>query len=300
MLKIIHTKDILKEIENNLKNCKSVSILTAFLSADAIEYVFKNKEIKIELFTSYHNEFVEPEGLRKLLNMEAQVYIYTGVSFFHPKVYLFHSPKPIAIIGSSNFTLGGLKNNIEMNILTDESSVIEDLLENISQLKKDPLYGILTGESLSKYTELNTTKNNYFHKQAPPKLEDYSELQRLLDFSRLKPPKSETTHSVLKINLKTKGRDSRERYSVIWLAEKNAIYGSTWGFFPKPHGKFIIKFDFAGYSFPPIETHMTSSRQISKLYNKLYYAGFKLQPGDIMCFEEMEEKKVYRLWLEKE
>jgi phosphatidylserine/phosphatidylglycerophosphate/cardiolipin synthase-like enzyme len=299
MIKLIHTKDTFLEFEKHLAGCKKLTILTAFLSSDAVDRVFQNLETEIDVFTSYHNEFVEPDGLQKLLNMTAQVYIYTGVSFFHPKVYLFHTVNPIAIIGSSNFTLGGLKNNIELNIVTDEEPIILELTKYIGQLKTDPFFGVLTRESLSKYIALVSTKDNYYSKQPLPKLEDYSELQKLLDFSRLKPNNRETNHPVLKIKLQTRGNYSRQRHSVIWLAEKDAIYGTTWEFFPKHDIEFTIKFDFAGHNFPPIKTHITSSRQISGLYNKLYYVGFKLNPGDIVCFEEVEPKKIYRLWLEK-
>lgn len=301
MLKLIHTKDILAEIQNLLASCDGVTVLTAFLSADVVEHVFQNGAKEIEVFTSFHNEFVDPKGLRQLLGLKAKVYIYTGMHFFHPKVYFFQSRKPVAIVGSSNFTFGGLKNNIELNIITDESAIISELEKYISQLEHDPLFGILTETSLTKYEEINTAKSNYFLKQPAPKLEALSESQKLLDFSRLNTlPSKESVHQFLKIKLQATGEYSRKKHSVVWLAEKDAIYGSTWSFFPSSDVVFTIQFDFAGHSFPPIKTHITSSRQISGLYNKLYYAGFRLNAGDIICFEELESKKLYRLWLERD
>lgn len=120
-----------KEIELLLSSSSKVSILTAFLSKDAVNKIFQNSTREIEVFTSFYRELVDSAGLETLCELNANIFIHTGTQFFHPKVYLFHNSTPSAILGSSNFTLGGLLNNLELNILTDDPHLIENLITYI-------------------------------------------------------------------------------------------------------------------------------------------------------------------------
>lgn len=54
---------------------------------------------------------------------------------FHPKLYIFLSEnKKTAIVGSSNFTKPGLKENVELNIIEKESTVVNDLVDWFDEL----------------------------------------------------------------------------------------------------------------------------------------------------------------------
>jgi hypothetical protein len=271
-----------------------------------VTQVFANsqKATDIELITSFYREFVDPSGLDLLLSMRATVYIYTGSHFFHPKVYLFHGSPSVAIIGSSNFTLGGFRNNLELNVLTDEPGFVGTVQAFVDRLKSDPVVGILTPEALSKYTDIESGKKT-FTGNLPvynPPLEDQSELHKYLNFLNQPPPQaSKTIARVLKMRLSAKGQHSRDLWDVVWLTErKNIVYGESYKFFPPADQEFEVQFSFSGHEFTPIRTHITSSKQISGLPNKLRSAGFRLKPGDILCFEQVEPGKLYRFWLEQE
>ncbi|MDP2208768.1 MAG: phospholipase D-like domain-containing protein [Bacteroidota bacterium] len=304
MQKLLTTKDLYKEIELLLIDSPKVTILTAYLSKDAVNKVFQNSTREVELFTSFYREFVDAAGLEALYEMNAKVFIHTGTQFFHPKVYIFHSTKPVAILGSSNFTLGGLQNNLELNIATDDTELLKNLIDYIEHLKRDPLVGQLTKEALAKYKSIEGEKSRILGKTPPykPNVQDYSELQRHLSF----PPSPVTSvkpssDRVLKFRLSSKGQHSRDMWSVVWVTERrNIVYGRSTNFFPSADQEFQVQFVFAGHEFKPIRTHITSSKQISGLPMKLRRAGFKLKPGDILCFEEVEPKKLYRFWLEKD
>ena len=304
MQRLLTTKDLYKEIKQLLCNSPKVTILTAFLSNNAVNKVFQNSRREIELFTSFYREFVDATGLETLYGMNAKIFIHTGMQFFHPKVYIFHSSTPVAILGSSNFTLGGLQNNLELNIVTDDPHLLKNLIDYVEQLKHDPLVGQLTKEALSKYKSIEGEKSSILGKIPPytPKVQDYSELQKHLSFPI--PPLTRVIPSfdkILKFRLSSKGQYSRDKWSVVWVTERrNIVYGRSANFFPLVDQEFEVQFVFSGHEFKPIRTHITSSKQISGLPMKLHKAGFKLKPGDILCFEEVEPKKLYRFWLEKD
>lgn len=59
---------------------------------------------------------------------EARLFKNNGVNF-HPKVYLFEfiDGNTKAVVGSANLTSGGLKNNIELNVLVDDQEACETI-----------------------------------------------------------------------------------------------------------------------------------------------------------------------------
>ena len=304
MQRLLTTKDLYKEIELLLRDSPKVTILTAYLSKDAVNKVFQNSTREIELFTSFYHEFVDAAGLETLYEKNAKIFIHTGTQFFHPKVYIFHSTNPVAILGSSNFTLGGLQNNLELNIVTDDAQLLKNLIDYIEQLKCDPLVGQLTKEALLKYKSIEGEKSRILGKIPPytPNVQDYSDLQRHLSFptpqlTNVKP----LSDKVLKFRVASKGQHSRDMWKVVWVTtRRNIVYGSSRNFFPPADQDFRVQFVFSGHEFKPIRTKITSSKQISGLPFKLQRAGFKLKPGDILCFEEVEPKTLYRFWLERD
>jgi superfamily II DNA or RNA helicase/HKD family nuclease len=67
----------------------------------------------------------EPEALRFFLELggdcQARLLSSSGLGGFHPKCYLVYAGEQASlVIGSSNFTEGGLQNNIELNVRVDQ------------------------------------------------------------------------------------------------------------------------------------------------------------------------------------
>jgi HKD family nuclease len=73
----------------------------------------------------------DPKALTKLLYMKRQAATNLLIEqFFHPKVYIIKSKGYfIAFVGSANCTLGGLEENIEMTLITEDQTVCRNLLE---------------------------------------------------------------------------------------------------------------------------------------------------------------------------
>lgn len=75
-----------------------------------------------------------PDLLRRLLHAGLESRFYD--SRFHSKLYLFyHSSQPFAaLVGSANFTSGGLLNNIETNVFLTESSQLDELVQQFKSI----------------------------------------------------------------------------------------------------------------------------------------------------------------------
>ncbi|WP_421979009.1 phospholipase D family protein [Roseivirga seohaensis] len=82
-------------------------------------------------------------------NFKCGIY-YDMNRYFHPKAYLFKEDSGwVGIIGSANFTLGGLSKNIELSYLTRNQRECEDMFNWFDKLFED-CYPI-NDENLAKY-----------------------------------------------------------------------------------------------------------------------------------------------------
>jgi HKD family nuclease len=92
------------------------------------------------------------QALRDLLEAmhtkpNVHLYLYREPGrIFHPKVYLFHNPKrAVLIVGSSNWSHGGLVNNIEANVVIqlelddgEDNKVFTTMLEYFVKYWRQP------------------------------------------------------------------------------------------------------------------------------------------------------------------
>ena len=111
------------------KKHHTLQIMSAFASGPAVEAlepffdVFLSDGNKIEIIIGIDRNGTTRDAIKRLYEMQ---HAYTNriicsvfnapskIAIFHPKLYLFHTPKGIsAMIGSANLTLGGLGNNFE-------------------------------------------------------------------------------------------------------------------------------------------------------------------------------------------
>lgn len=140
-----------KAIKDELKKSDEIIISSPFISANDLIYKLMEKQIKLTMIIRLSPP-ATPSFLEKLLswmNQNKNIYYYESRSF-HSKIYLFrkNNKEVSAIIGSSNFTNGGLRDNYEYNILIkDHLSKTKNYLDSIIQTSD----GILSNDVISYY-----------------------------------------------------------------------------------------------------------------------------------------------------
>ena len=120
----------------------------------------------VEFLVGLDMRTTEPEALQAVLDLshgsgEVALYCYaglTGVGTYHPKLYLSRTADVATfIVGSSNLTEGGLKRNVEINVLIEadiRDEVVSDIHTAYNRLKFHPERVIPDGEFIALYAEL--------------------------------------------------------------------------------------------------------------------------------------------------
>lgn len=139
---------------------------------------------KVTVFAGIRNDITSRQGLEHLLKIGAKLYVVdTGARhiLFHPKIYFARGSKESRlVIGSANFTAGGLNNNIEAGIAFDlDLAVVTDkaLADSI-----DNEFSVL----LKKYPE------HIIEVTSEKQLQDFQDSGRLLDEAAVAPPRPVT------------------------------------------------------------------------------------------------------------
>ena len=109
-----------------------IRIAVAFLTDTDVLTYFLNTKNTIELIVSLRPP-TNPKALRKIYQKTNTRFLGTD---FHSKIYCFYENDELktCVIGSSNFTNGGLINNIETNVLIDDITVLKQVEEHFSDL----------------------------------------------------------------------------------------------------------------------------------------------------------------------
>jgi HKD family nuclease len=127
MIKLV-TSNTHEEVYSLLHNARNVYLISPFIginTSKALAQVINEKKLKATVITrfsrnDFYNNVSSIEGL--LILKEAGCNL-KAVKKLHTKLYLFDSDS--MILGSSNFTDGGLMTNLELNILfMDEKNII--------------------------------------------------------------------------------------------------------------------------------------------------------------------------------
>ena len=116
---------------------KYVYISSPFIKENIAKLIVKNlkKEIECKVLTKFtlqnlRNGSLDLSAIQILQNEKIKL---KNISNLHSKIYIFDN---ISIIGSSNLTNGGLKNNLEYNIiLKDNENIRYDFLEYFNDNK---------------------------------------------------------------------------------------------------------------------------------------------------------------------
>jgi len=168
-----NTRESTADIVSRLtERSQDIRIAVAFASRDGL--VLLSKAIDAALAAGAHLEFLvgldlastEPDALRIMYdwsqaNGNAALCCHASVTrgaIYHPKMYIFETQDTVAgVIGSSNLTNGGLRRNMEANLLlecTPRDEVASDIYEAYSRLKFRPGTVVPDAEFLALYAAL--------------------------------------------------------------------------------------------------------------------------------------------------
>jgi hypothetical protein len=124
-------KDLLTDLGNN---ADTIKIVTAFFSDTKfiIDWLSKSKRVDLLVSLRPPTSYYSLKTVQPKLGINIQ---FLGNSF-HSKFFLFYkNGKPFAcIIGSSNFTEGGLQRNIETNAILTDSKYLNELENHLTNL----------------------------------------------------------------------------------------------------------------------------------------------------------------------
>lgn len=168
------TNTTIDNLRNKLKSlaskADSIEIAVAFFSDTELIKQWNNDEKKINLIVSLR----PPTSYNSLKNLQSALNV--GISFlgneFHSKFFLFYKRKELigGIIGSSNFTSGGLVKNIETNVFIKNNHTLlelqkhfDDLLQNSNLLQPTDLddYEIVYNNWLARQVIENAELNKF-------------------------------------------------------------------------------------------------------------------------------------------
>jgi HKD family nuclease len=123
-------------IVGRLRNIDTLKCAVAYFADSAIVDICFKKEIKIKLLVALTPP-TNPYILQKILpNPTSVIEVKFYTRAFHSKLTIFEKNNKIkyAIIGSSNYTNGGLEKNIETNIFLENESTLKDIAIHFDDL----------------------------------------------------------------------------------------------------------------------------------------------------------------------
>lgn len=140
-------------------SAQSADVHVAYLLSNGVRLLepelrhFLDRSHRLRVLAGGDFGLTEPEALRQLREWGAQVRLYASadVAGFHPKSYRFHHAdgRVTFIVGSSNFSRGGLTDNVELNLMLELDqahpvvqqavSIFERLWDNTPELTEEGL-----------------------------------------------------------------------------------------------------------------------------------------------------------------
>lgn len=200
------TSIITNKTNDNLRNklkslaskADSIEIAVAFFSDSELIKQWDNEKKKINLIVSLRppTSFYSMKDLQSALNVDIS---FLGTDF-HSKFFLFYKQKELigGIIGSSNFTSGGLVKNIETNIFIKDDDLLSELQTHF--------YNLLQNSNLLQPTDLDDYEIVYKNWLARQKKEN-AELDKF---------KSKTTKNRTKRKQKVRITKEAKQYFEYW------------------------------------------------------------------------------------
>src|SRR5207302_1326759 len=113
--------EINRELTRLIRTCTSCQIAVAWASAhfETFNLLSKNREKITRMVVGTHFHQTHPGFIEEFLTHTDVRFVLNPDGVFHPKVYLFEKAggEWECLIGSPNFTVGGVANNDEMAVL---------------------------------------------------------------------------------------------------------------------------------------------------------------------------------------
>jgi len=155
-MKILKTpwkKDFLELVTNTRS---SIKITSPFIKEGICDemLVKTNDSVKIDLITSFklpniHSGSLDIEALQKIINHNGTV---NSLSKLHSKIYLFDNKE--VIISSGNMTNGGMLNNFEYGIYSNDKSLVSKVVDDFESIMSDEKTSQINSEHLIKVKEI--------------------------------------------------------------------------------------------------------------------------------------------------
>ena len=164
--------DMVSVLSEALTSSGDIRIAVAFVSKKGLMLIEDslrlaiNSANSIEFLVGLDMNWTEPDALQILYNLSTNNEKINCVCLsslkpyytYHPKLYLFNDNNIVKlIIGSSNLTEGGLKKNIEVNVIIEASidnEIISDAYYTYNKLKYHPQRVLPDQEFIDIYTKL--------------------------------------------------------------------------------------------------------------------------------------------------
>ena len=142
------------ELVSNSK--KSIKITSPFIKENICDEMLsiKQSNVKLELITSFklgniYSGSLDIAAIEKIINQKG---IVKNFSKLHSKIYLFDDKE--VIISSGNLTYGGMVNNYEYGIYSNEKNLVSKISNDFNQLSDNKRTGELNLSHLEKVKEI--------------------------------------------------------------------------------------------------------------------------------------------------
>jgi HKD family nuclease len=155
-----------------IESSRDIRVAVAFVSRQGISLIERALDTALaaggtaEFLVGLDMRSTEPQAVRWLLDrtrgangIELHCYAaLTDAGIYHPKLYLARSGEEVSfVVGSSNLTDGGLRKNVEVNVLIEadtQDEIVSDVYSTYSRLKFHPERVIPDDEFVAMYAEL--------------------------------------------------------------------------------------------------------------------------------------------------
>lgn len=139
---------------------ETIKLCTPFIKSEILSCVLKSapEEVNVSLVTninlqSFHKKASDIEAVRRVLLHGGNVYNCTTL---HAKFYIFDDQ--FCIITSANLTPSGMKRNLECGIFSDDSSIVQSVVDIYTSIVHDTSrVGEMTLKSVDKIAQILDT-----------------------------------------------------------------------------------------------------------------------------------------------
>ena len=156
-----------KLIESKIRDADEICLAVSYVTRSGVNMFLADlKDKPVKLICTFEMNITELEAMQQLLKEGISVKIYhSSTGTFHPKVWLFKRGNSwTALVGSSNFTRGGLQNNIEASVFIEKEPDAKTAWTFFEALWRDDHAELLTPEKASQFQEIIVRRSDFRRK----------------------------------------------------------------------------------------------------------------------------------------